>query len=140
VLDGYCYDYGRTVFFGEPDASFQDIFRLVMASQEAGIAALRAGAATTSQADAAARAVLEDAGYGEAFRHRLGHAIGLDVHERPFLTAGDDTPLQAGMLFTVEPSITRFETFSCRVEDVVLAREGGGEPLTKGFRELLVVA
>ncbi len=139
ILDGYCYDYGRTVFFGEPDASFQEIFKLIMASQEAGIAALKAGTMTTSQADKAARDVLVEAGYGAEFRHRLGHAIGLDVHERPFLTAGDETSLKEGMLFTVEPSITQFETFSCRVEDVVVVRPDGGEPLTTGFRDLLVI-
>jgi Xaa-Pro dipeptidase len=139
ILDGYCYDYGRTVFFGEPDKSFQEIFRLIMASQEAGIAAMRAGQVTTEQVDKAARDVIVEAGYGQAFRHRLGHGIGMDVHEPPFLTAGSKTVVQEGMLFTVEPSITQFNTFSCRVEDVVVVREGGGEPLTKGFRELLVV-
>jgi Xaa-Pro dipeptidase len=138
ILDGYCYDYGRTVFFGEPDKSFQEIFHLIMASQEAGIAAMRAGQVTTEQVDKAARDVITNAGYGKAFRHRLGHGIGMDVHEPPFLTAGSKTVLQEGMLFTVEPSITQFHTFSCRVEDVVVVREGGGEPLTKGFRELLV--
>ena len=139
ILDGYCYDFGRTVFFGEPDADDRGVFELVMASQAAGIAALRAGAATAAQADAAAREVIVAAGFGEAFRHRLGHAIGLDVHEPPFLTAGDDTLLREGMLFTVEPSITRFDSSSARVEDVVLVRPAGGEPLTTGFRELLVV-
>ncbi len=139
ILDGYCYDFGRTVFFGEPDAAFQQVFELLMASQAAGIAALRAGRATAAEADAAARDVIAAAGYGEAFRHRLGHAIGLDVHEPPFLTAGDDTLLQEGMLFTVEPSITQFESFSARVEDVVLVRPDGGEALTTGFRGLLVV-
>jgi Xaa-Pro dipeptidase len=139
ILDGYCYDFGRTVFFGEPDAATRAIFDLVMASQAAGIAALRAGRATAAEADRAARAVIVDGGYGEAFRHRLGHAIGLDVHEPPFLTAGDDTVLQEGMLFTVEPSITRFETFSARVEDVVAVRSDGGEPLTTGYRDLLIV-
>lgn len=139
ILDGYCYDYGRTVFFGEPDASFQKIFRLIMASQEAGIAAMRAGKATAAEVDKAARDVIAEAGYGEAFRHRLGHAIGVDVHEPPFLTKTDSTVVQEGMLFTVEPSITQFDTFSCRVEDVVAVREHGGEPLTTGFRELLVV-
>ncbi len=139
ILNGYCYDYGRTVFFGEPDASFQEIFKLIMTSQEAGIAALKAETMTTSQADKAARDVLVEAGYGAEFRHRLGHAIGLDVHERPFLTAGDETALKEGMLFTVEPSITQFETFSCRVEDVVVIRPDGGEPLTTGFRDLLIV-
>lgn len=139
IFEGYCYDYGRTVFFGAPGDEYQTIFQLIMQSQAAGIAALQAGSMTTSQADQAARDVLVDAGYGTEFRHRLGHAIGLDVHERPFLTAGDDTPLENGMLFTIEPSITQFETFSCRVEDVVVARPDGGEPLTQGFREMLVV-
>jgi len=139
ILDGYCYDFGRTVFFGEPDADYQEVFGLVMASQAAGIEALRAGRATTAEADHAARAVITDAGHGEAFRHRLGHGIGLDVHEPPFLTAGDDTPLREGMLFTIEPSITRFDTFSARVEDVVVVRRDGGEPLTTGFRDLLVI-
>ncbi len=140
ILDGYCYDYGRTVFFGEPDRAFQEIFHLVMASQAAGIAALRAKEVSAADVDRAARDVIAEAGYAEAFRHRLGHAIGLDVHEPPFLTAGDKTPLEEGMLFTVEPSITRFDTFSARVEDVVAVRPEGGEPLTRGFRDLLVIA
>jgi Xaa-Pro aminopeptidase len=110
-----------------------------MDSQAAGIAALRAGDATTTQADSAARKVITDAGYGEFFRHRLGHGIGMDVHEPPFLTAGDKTMLQEGMLFTVEPSITVPDGFSARVEDVVVARPGGGQPLTKGFQTLYVV-
>jgi Xaa-Pro dipeptidase len=139
ILDGYCYDYGRTVFFGEPDAHYREIFELVMTAQAAGIAALVPDGATTSQADTAARNVIAAADHGEAFRHRLGHAIGLDVHEPPFLTAGDETPLREGMLFTVEPSILYFDTFSARVEDVVAVRQGGGEALTTGFREMLVV-
>ena len=139
ILDGYCYDFGRTVFFGEPDDAYLEVFDLVMKAQDVGIAALRAGQATAADVDRAARDVLENAGYGEAFRHRLGHAIGLDVHEPPFLTASDPTLVQDGMLFTIEPSITRFETFSARVEDVVVARPDGGEPLTSGFRDLLVV-
>ena len=139
VYQGYCYDFGRTVFFGEPDTEFQRIYQLVMDSQAAGIAAMRAGQVTAAEVDTAARTVIADAGYGEEFRHRLGHGIGLDVHEPPFLTAGDETLLQAGMLFTVEPSITQFDTFSARVEDVVVVQEGGGQPLTAAFRELRVV-
>lgn len=139
ILDGLCYDFGRTVFFGEPNAEYERIYKLVMASQEAGIAALQAGKMTTSEADAAARQLIVDGGYGEAFRHRLGHAIGWDVHEPPFLTADDHTMLQERMLFTVEPSITQFNTFSARVEDVVVVRKGGGEPLTTGFRQMQVI-
>ncbi|MFQ5406901.1 MAG: M24 family metallopeptidase [Anaerolineales bacterium] len=136
---GYCYDFGRTVAFGDPPSEQRRVFDLVMASQRAGIEALRVGGVTTSEVDAAARAVIAAAGFGDEFRHRLGHAIGLDVHEPPFLTSGDDTLLQEGMLFTIEPSITRFVGFSARVEDVVVARPGGGEPLTTGFQELHVV-
>jgi Xaa-Pro dipeptidase len=139
IHEGYCYDFGRTVFFGEPTDEARRIHQLVMASQAAGIAALRAGAVTAEDVDAAARKVIVDGGYGEEFRHRLGHGIGLDVHEPPFLTATDKTVLQDGMLFTVEPSIMHFETFSARVEDVVVVRSNGGEPLTKGFQTLDVV-
>ena len=139
ILEDYCYDFGRTVFFGEPDANIQRVHGLVMASQAAGIAALKAGENTTAQADAAARKIIEDGGLGEAFRHRLGHGIGMDVHEPPFLTASDHTLLQEGMLFTIEPSITQFHDVSARVEDVVVARPGGGEPLTSGFQELIVI-
>lgn len=139
VHDGYCYDYGRTVAFGEPNEDFRRVYDLVMASQAAGVAALRAGEMTAEAADAAARKVIEDGGFGAEFRHRLGHGIGMDVHEPPFLTKGDTTVLQEGMLFTVEPSIMRFGTFSARVEDVVVVRPGGGEKLTNGFQSLYVV-
>jgi Xaa-Pro aminopeptidase len=138
VLDGYCYDFGRSVFFGEPGDEYRRVYGLVMGAQAAGIAALRAGN-TCEQADAAARAVITDAGYGEAFRHRLGHGIGMDVHEPPFLTAGDKTVLRPGMCFTVEPSIFIPHQLGCRVEDVVVVRDDGGEPLTTGFQPLYVV-
>lgn len=139
IYEGFCYDFGRTVFFGEPDDEFKKIYALVMDSQAAGIAAMKAGQVTAAQVDAAARQVIEDAGYGEEFRHRLGHGIGMDVHEPPFLTKTDDTVLQEGTMFTVEPSITQFNTFSARVEDVVVVRADGGEPLTSDFQTMYVV-
>ncbi len=138
VYDGYCYDFGRSVFFGDPGAEYRRVHELVMRSQATGIAALRAGN-TCEQADAAARAVIADAGYAEAFRHRLGHGIGMDVHEPPFLTAGDATELRPGMCFTVEPSIFIPHQLGCRVEDVVVVRDRAGEPLTSGFQTLHVV-
>jgi Xaa-Pro dipeptidase len=138
VLDGYCYDFGRTVFFGEPDAEFLKVHALVMASQAAGIAALRVGN-TCAQADAAARSVIVDGGYGAAFRHRLGHGIGMDVHEPPFLNAGDETVMREGMCFTVEPSIMVPHRFGARTEDIVTVGADGGQPLTNGFQNLHVV-
>lgn len=139
IYQGYCYDFGRTVFFGDPPPEAIRVHRLVMDAQAAGIAALRAGQATTTQADDAARRVIDEAGYGDYFLHRLGHGIGLDVHEPPFLTAGDETMLQEGMLFTVEPSIMQERGFSARVEDIVLVGKTGGEPLTRGFQSLHVI-
>ena len=98
-----------------------------------------AGQATAEDADQAARAVIEDAGMGETFRHRLGHGIGLDVHEPPFLTKGDLSVLQEGMLFTAEPSVLVPFSGSARVEDVVLVGKNGGGRLTAGWQELIVV-
>ena len=138
VLDGFCYDYGRSVYFGEPDAEYRKIYGLVIASQAAGIAALKAGN-TCEQADAAARAVIADAGYGYAFRHRLGHGIGMDVHEPPFLTNGSTTVMKPGMCFTIEPSIFAPHQFGARVEDIVVVGEQSGIALTTQFKELKVI-
>lgn len=136
---GLCYDFGRTVSFGAPSAEQIKVHRLIMESQAVGIAHLKAGKASCEQVDHAARQHLVDAGYGQYFRHRLGHGIGWDVHEPPFLTKGDTTVLEEGMMFTIEPSIFQATGFSARVEDVIVARPGGGEALTKGFQDLFVV-
>ncbi len=135
---GYCYDFGRSVYFGTPDDEYRRCYELVMAAQAAGIAALKVGN-TCEQADAAARSVIVEGGYGADFRHRLGHAIGMDVHESPFLTAGDTTVLEEGMCFTVEPSIFIPHRLGARVEDVVVVRQEGGEPLTTGYQALQVI-
>ena len=139
VLDGMCYDYGRTVCMGAPSAEQIKVHRLIMESQAAGIEALKSGEITCEAVDKAARDVLDDAGYGHAFRHRLGHAIGWDVHEPPFLTKGDTTLVEEGMIFTIEPSIFQDGAISARVEDCVVARPGGGECLTSGFQDLVVI-
>jgi Xaa-Pro aminopeptidase len=139
VHDGMCYDFGRTVSFGAPSEEQIRVHRLIMDSQRAGIAALKAGAVTCEEVDRVARAVIEDAGYGDKFRHRLGHAIGWDVHEPPFLTKGDTTLVEEGMIFTIEPSIFQDGTFSARVEDCIVARPDGGEALTTGWQDLVVV-
>jgi len=140
AFEGYCYDYGRTVFFGDPPAEMINIYNTIIAAQAAGIKALKAGAATCQDADRAARAVVINAGYGPYFRHRLGHGIGMDVHEPPFLTEGDTTPLQDGMTFTIEPSILYPDGYAARVEDIIVARPNGGEPLTTGYQTLTVIA
>ncbi len=140
IYNGYCSDFGRTVWIGEPPAEYIRTHELVMASQRAGAEAMKAGQVTAAQVDKAARSVIEDAGYGKGFRHRLGHGIGMDVHEPPFLTHFDHTVLQNGMTFTDEPSIILDDRWMVRVEDVFVVRETGGEALSNYSRALMVVS
>jgi Xaa-Pro aminopeptidase len=128
VVDGYCSDFGRTVYCGEPPAEVREAYEVMLAAQEAGRRAARAGT-PASEVNAACRRPIEEAGLGEHFRHRMGHGIGLDVHERPFISAEDDTPLEAGTTFTDEPSIIVPGRFGVRIEDIVVCEEGGGRKL-----------
>jgi Xaa-Pro dipeptidase len=139
VLDGYVNDFGRTVHCGDPDAELRRIHDLVMAAQANGMAAMKAGQITAEGANATARQVIEEAGYGPNFFHRLGHGIGIDVHESPFLSKGDTTVLQANMCFTVEPSIWVPERCFTRVEDVVVVGPNGATSLNQATREILVI-
>jgi Xaa-Pro aminopeptidase len=128
VLDGYCSDFGRTVFCGEPTAEYRRAHQVMLDAQEAGRRAARPGV-PCSEVNRACRAPIEDAGYGEWFRHRMGHGIGLDVHERPFVSVEDDTPLEAGMTFTDEPSIIWPGHVGVRIEDIVVCEPDGGRKL-----------
>jgi Xaa-Pro aminopeptidase len=128
VVDGYCSDFGRTIYCGEPPADYVEMYEVMLAAQEAGRAAAAPGA-PAREVNAACRAPIEDAGLGEQFRHRMGHGIGLDVHERPFISPEDETPLRPGMTFTDEPSIIIPGRFSLRIEDIVVCDEGGGRKL-----------
>jgi Xaa-Pro aminopeptidase len=139
VVDGYCSDFGRTVCVGEPDADVREAHALVLAAQEAGRAALRPGV-PASDVNRACREPIEAAGYGPSFKHRMGHGIGLDVHERPFVSDEDDTPLEAGMTFTDEPSILVDGRFGVRTEDVVVCEPGGGRKLNRFPPDLIVHA
>jgi Xaa-Pro aminopeptidase len=137
VIDGYCSDFGRTIFVGEPDAEFQRVYNLVIASQAAGIRAARPGV-TAAEVDRASRQVIVEGGYAKWFRHRTGHSIGLDVHEYPFISAEDQTPLQPGMTFTIEPSIFWPGHVGARIEDVVVCEPSGARKLNTYPEALLV--
>jgi len=128
VVDGYCSDFGRTVYCGEPPKEYLDAYDVMLAAYEAGRAAAKPGALART-VNAACRAPIEEAGLGEHFRHRMGHGIGKDVHERPFLSAEDETPLVAGMTFTDEPSIIIPGRYSLRIENIIVVEEGGGRSL-----------
>ena len=101
---------------------------MLLEAQEAGRLAARTGA-LARDVNAACRTPIEAAGLGDAFRHRMGHGIGLDVHERPFLSVEDATPLESGMTFTDEPSLRLDDRFGVRVEDVIVVTETGGRLL-----------
>ena len=89
--------------------------------------------------DAAARDVIAEAGYGEAFLHRTGHGIGLETHEEPYIVASNDEPLVAGNAFSVEPGIYIRDTWGARIEDIVVCTTDGGERLNLTSTELYVV-
>jgi Xaa-Pro aminopeptidase len=130
VWAGYCSDFGRTIVCGEPHPEYERVYDIMLAAQEAGRAAAVPGA-LASEVNAACRAPIEEAGLGPFFRHRMGHGIGLDVHEQPFISEEDTTPLEAGMTFTDEPSILWDGHFAVRIEDVVACAEGGGRRLNQ---------
>ncbi|HTX00733.1 MAG TPA: M24 family metallopeptidase, partial [Acidimicrobiales bacterium] len=130
VVGGYCSDFGRTVHIGATTKEYERVYDVVMAAQAAGIAAVRPGV-TASSVDRATRQVIVDAGLGEWFKHRTGHCIGLDVHEKPFISEEDETPLEEGMTFTIEPSVFRPGHYGVRVEDIVVCDADGGRKLNE---------
>jgi Xaa-Pro aminopeptidase len=136
VVDGYCSDFGRTVHLGEPSEEFARCHEIVVAAEAAGAAAAMPGV-TAAEVDRATRAVIEEAGYGEWYRHRTGHCIGLDTHERPFLSVEDDTVLEAGMAFTIEPSIFWPGRVGVRVEDLYVLEPTGCRNLNAYGHELI---
>jgi Xaa-Pro aminopeptidase len=89
--------------------------------------------------DAAAREIIADAGYGELFVHRTGHGIGLETHEHPYVVAGNATPLEPGMAFSVEPGIYVAGRHGARIEDIVVCTDEGAERLNHTSRDLVVL-
>ncbi len=140
VEDRYCSDLTRTVHVGaEVDADVRRVHDVVRRAQEAGYAGARAGVAA-SAVDAAARAVIDEAGYGAYFIHRLGHGIGLDGHEPPYLVRGNEALLDVGMAFSIEPGIYLPGRFGVRVEDIAYLDDAGvARPLNDADRTLAIV-
>lgn len=128
VVHGYCSDFGRTVHVGDPGEEYIRVHELVMAAQQAGIDIVRPGV-TAAEVHAATREVIVQGGYGDWFRHRTGHCIGLDVHELPYISEEDHTPLEEGMTFTIEPSVFWPGRVGVRVEDIVVCSADGAQKL-----------
>lgn len=133
---GYTSDMTRTVAVGKPDQFKQDIYHLCLEAQLTAQAIIKPGI-TASEVDAAARQVIEKAGYGEFFNHRLGHGIGMNVHEFPSIMAGNDLVIQEGMCFSVEPGIYIPGKVGVRIEDCGHVTASGFETFTKTPKELL---
>lgn len=139
-LGHYCSDLTRTVCFGEPNDPdrFWRVYNTVLAAQTAAEAGLRPGI-TGQQADALARDLIAEAGYGEYFGHGLGHGLGLAVHEEPRLSGTNPSPLAPGNVVTVEPGIYLPGWGGVRIEDVALITEHGVEILTGAPKDPIVL-
>lgn len=134
---GYTSDLTRTLALGSVTPEFAEVYSVVLQAQIAAIAAIRPGA-RLCDVDAAARNVIEEAGFGDAFGHGLGHGIGLQVHESPRMASIEEGVLQSNMIVTVEPGIYLPNRFGVRIEDDVLVTETGNEVLSslpKGLEE-----
>jgi Xaa-Pro aminopeptidase len=121
---GYCSDITRTVFTGEPDSEFRELFEVLQHAQATAVAAATVGT-PCEEVDRAGRDPITAAGYGDAFIHRIGHGIGIEEHEDPYMVGGNRAPLVAGHAFSVEPGIYLKGRFGARIEDIVIATDDG---------------
>ncbi|WP_347862095.1 Xaa-Pro peptidase family protein [Salimicrobium sp. PL1-032A] len=138
VWKGYTSDITRTVAFGEVDAKQRKIYETVRRAEEASLKLSRPGT-RIGDLDQAARDIITEAGYGSYFPHRIGHGLGINVHEFPSMSHLNDDILQAGMTYTIEPGIYDPAVGGVRIEDDVLVTEDGYETLTKTTKELRII-
>jgi Xaa-Pro aminopeptidase len=127
--NGYCSDLTRTFVIGPPDARFRAIYDIVFEAQRNAIEKVEAGMSGKDAHELAAM-VIEKAGYGDQFGHGLGHGVGLQVHERPYLGRTSEDTLDEGMVFTVEPGIYLPGWGGIRIEDVVVLENGRARVLS----------
>lgn len=138
VYEGYCSDITRTVAFGEPNAEQKAVYDAVLSANKAAIDLVKPGV-RTMDLDRAARQKIEDAGFGEYFTHRLGHGLGIGLHETPSIHGSNELPLVEGMVFTIEPGVYKGDTAGVRIEDDVVVTKDGVEILTSFPKELHIV-
>ena len=138
-VGGYLSDTTRTVVVSEAPEGFEHAYAAVQEAQATAVDAVRPGV-QAQDIDRAARSVIDAAGYGERFIHRTGHGIGLELHEPPYMVEGDETVLEQGMTFSVEPGVYLEGRFGIRIEDIVSVTPDGVERLNLSTRDLQVVA
>lgn len=134
VHQGYTADITRTFAVGPVEGELREIYEVVRQANAAGRAAVRPGV-VAQDVDRAARAVIENAGYGEYFTHRTGHGLGIETHEPPYVVEGNELHLESGMVFTVEPGVYLPGVGGVRIEDDMVVTPEGGESLTTFPRE-----
>jgi Xaa-Pro dipeptidase len=137
TFNGYWSDLTRTAFYGEPKEKHRIIYETVLEANQAAFKAIKPGV-TCESVDYAARKVIEDAGFGEYFIHRLGHGIGIQVHEHPYIVRNNKMKIATGMTFSDEPGIYIVGEVGVRIEDTVVCNETGAETLTNLKRTLTV--
>lgn len=135
-VNGYFSDITRTFVFGDPNPELEKISEFVLQANSAGRSAVKPGV-QASAVDRAAREIIQKAGYGNHFPHRTGHGLGREAHEEPYLVEGEDTLLEPGMIFTVEPGIYLPGRGGVRIEDDILVTPEGYQSLTNLPRELI---
>ncbi len=136
VYKGYCSDMTRTVVAGKATEEFKEIYSVVKEAQEAGLSAIKPGV-LGRDADAAARRVIEEGGYGKYFGHALGHGVGILIHELPILSPKSEIILSPGMVVSCEPGIYIYGRTGVRIEDLVVVTEEGCRNLTPLTKELI---
>ena len=135
---GYCSDITRCVYTGEPPAEFKEAYDALQAAQAAAVAAATVGAAAGA-VDGVARSGLAAAGLDQWFLHRLGHGIGVEAHEDPYLVEGNDEKLVDGNAFSIEPGFYIEGRWGARIEDIVVSTTDGPRPLNTANHDLAIV-
>ena len=136
--NGYASDTTRMFVVGDAPVGFDDAYAVLRAAQGAACEYAAPGV-TAASVDRLARGIIADAGYGDLFIHRLGHGIGMDTHEYPYLVEGNDTVLEQGMAFSVEPGIYVPGAWGMRLEDIVVVTDDGAESLNTTDRSYRIV-
>ena len=138
TIDGYYSDVTRSAHIGQPSEEYRKVYAIVDDANQATLDVVKPGV-ELQELDRAARNLITDAGYGEYFVHRVGHGLGLEVHEEPYLVEGNTMPMQEGMVFSDEPGIYIPDRFGVRIEDAVVCEANGGRRLNTSTHELFIL-